>query len=260
MFYRKILISLTICALFFVAAYSQEQEQSIYADYFQRANELYKKDKFEEALTLYKKIPNPGAIVSYDMGNCAYKQSNYGYALTYWRRAERSCGLLGGSELLNNIRLLKNKLRESKNCTKEKQKNEAFLQEIRNLKIYFDFFVHSIPLLFLQIVFLLLWILTFLFIRDLFKTKRKTLVLMLFTTIAISGLILVVKYNFEIKEHGVVVSKNANLLSGPGQNYQILSFMPEASEVVIEKAVDGYFKIKINGQNGWIDQSSVEKF
>ena len=260
MFYRKILNLLTICTLFFAASYPQNQEQSIYADYFHRANELYKKDKFEEALTLYKKIPNPGAVVSYDMGNCAYKQSNYGYALAYWRRAERNLGLIGGSELLNNIKLLKNKLHESSANAKEKYKNEAFLQKIQNLRIYFEFFIHSTPLLFLQLVFLLLWVLAFLFIRNLFRTKRKSLILLLFTTIAIFGLILVIKYNFEIKEHGVVVSKNANLYSGPGQNYQVLCFIPEASEVAIEKAVDGFFKIKINGQNGWIDQSSVEKF
>lgn len=260
MFYKKILISFTACVLFCAAIYSQNKEQPMYGDYFEKANELYKKDKFEEALTFYKKIPNSGPIVKYNMGNCAYKMSNYGYSLAYWRQAERNWGLLGGSELLSNIKLLKNKLLEGPKSSEDKHKNEIFLQDMRNLKIYFDFFVHSTPLILFQAAFLLFWISTFLFIRNLFKTKRKRLVLLLFTIIAISGLILVVKYNFEIKEHGVIVSKNANLLSGPGNNYQVLRFVPEASEVIIEKAADGFFKIKVNGQNGWMDQASVEKF
>ena len=83
---------------------------------------------------------------------------------------------------------------------------------------------------------------------------------MLFTTIAIFGLILIGKYNFEIKQHGVVISKDAKLLSGPGQNYQILSFVPEASEVNIEKEADGFYKIKFNSNIGWINRTFVEKF
>jgi tetratricopeptide (TPR) repeat protein len=260
MLYKKILNTLTLCTLFFVSVYAQEQEKKIYVDFFEQANALYKQNKYEEALTIYKKISNAGAVVYYNMGNCAYKLNNYGYALAYWRRAERNWDLRRGFELLDNIKLLKNKVSALKKESEEKHKNDVILQEVKNFKLTLDFLINSIPLILFQIVFLIAWIMSFIFIRNLFKAKRKAVIVMLFTTIAIFGLILVIKYNFEIKQHGVVVSKNASLLSGPGQNYQVLSFVNEASEVIIEKSVDDFFKVKIDGQTGWISQSSVEKF
>lgn len=255
---KNILNLLIFSASLFIVAYSAEEQQN-YAQLFEQANSLYKQDKFDEALNLYKKIPNGGAIVSYNMGNCAYKLNNYGAALAFWRRAERNWGFGESAELLNNIKLLKNKLAELSKDPNDKPK-DVFLQKIQNLKIYFDFFIHSTPIIFFQIVFLLLWLFMFIAIRKLFRGKKKSVIAILFTTVAIFGLILVCKYNFEIKQHGVIVGKKANILSGPGHNYQVLSFTPEASEVIIEKEVDGFYKIKFGGQIGWIDKKSVEKF
>jgi tetratricopeptide (TPR) repeat protein len=246
-----------------MASLSLHAEQS-YTAIFEQANSLYKQEKYQDALSNYKRIPERGAIVNYNMGNCAYKLKNYGLALLFWRRAESDWGFFGGSELLNNIKhlksLLQQRMYELQTKPTDPQKTELFLQKIKSLKIIADFYIRSIPLAFFQVVFLLLWAIAFIFIGNMLRRKRKMLVMLLFTLIAIFGLILVSKYAFEIKQHGVVVSTEAKLLSGPGQNYQILSFVPEATEINIEKESDGFYKVKINGQIGWMSQSSIEKF
>jgi uncharacterized protein YraI len=95
--------------------------------------------------------------------------------------------------------------------------------------------------------------------RNLFRRRKKLLIGTLFTFIAISGLMLISKYNFEYRRSGIVIANDAKLLSGPSTNYQILGFIAQAKEVIIQKESSGFYKIKVNGQIGWISQSSVEE-
>lgn len=227
---------------------------------FEQANKLYKQGFYQEALYAYNRIQQKNAVINYNIGNCEFKLQNYGKALLYWRRAEREWGFGAGIELLNNICYLKDQLNGLHGKPESAEKSDPFFKKIKSLKTVFDFYIRSIPLLFFQLVFLILWILIFIFIPNWIRKKRKMLVAGLFTLIAIFGLILVMKYAFEIKQHGVVVSKQAKLLSGPGQNYQVLTVIPEATELNIEKESDGYYKIKLNGQIGWVERASVDRF
>lgn len=225
---------------------------------FEKASNLYKKGDYESAMELYKKIPDKSAIVNYNLGNCAYKLNQLGFAYLYWKRAEKNWGPWGRTELLNNLKVLKEKLAEQKKIGKSNKK-DPILQEFKTLKLHVKSFIYATPLIYFQIVFLLLWISLFLLIRRLFKNKKKSLIFMLFTLIAISGLMLISKYNFEFKQIGIIISKEAKLLSGPGDKYQFLGFVPEAKEVIIQKASSGFYKVKINGQLGWINQIHIEK-
>lgn len=233
------------------------QKQIDYQSVFDKANSLYKEAQYESAMEFYKKIQDNSAVVNYNLGNCAYKLNKLGLAHLYWRRAEKYWGFSDRTELLNNIKMVKDKLREQKNGKKDK-KTEAVFKSFKNLKIQIISFIRTVPLLFFQFVFLIFWIFLFVFIRKLFRLRKRLLAAMLFTFIAISGLMLVSKYNFECKQFGIVVAGNAKLLSGPGESYQVLSFVSEAKEVIIQKASNGFYKIKINGQIGWISQAFVE--
>ncbi len=224
---------------------------------FDKANSLYKDGQYELAMELYKKIQDKNAVVNYNLGNCAYKLNRFGFAHLYWRRAEKYWGFSDRSELLSNIKMVKEKIKAQKTGKKDK-KTEAVFKNLKNLKIQIISFIRATPLFFFQIVFLILWIFLFVFIRKLFRLRKRLLAAMLFTFIAISGLMLVSKYNFEYKQFGIVITDNAKLLSGPGDNYQVLSFVSEAKEVIIQKTSNGFYKIKINGQIGWISQKAVE--
>lgn len=253
----SVIITTMFLSLFLSDCLKAEQEQVSYQVIFDKANSLYKDGQYEAAMEFYKKIQDKSAVVNYNLGNCAYKLNKLGFAHLYWRRAEKYWGVSDRTELLNNIKMVKDKLREQKNGKKDK-KTEAVFKNLKNFKIQIISFIRATPLFFFQIVFLILWIFLFVFIRKLFKLRKRLLAAMLFTFIAISGLMLVSKYNFEYKQFGIVTTASARLLSGPGDNYQVLSFVTEAKEVVIQKSSNGFYKIKINGQIGWISQKVVE--
>jgi tetratricopeptide (TPR) repeat protein len=234
---------------------AQQDQLHDYNAIFEKANMLYKEGKHEDAMELYKKIPDKSAAVNYNLGNCAYKLNKLGFALLYWRRAEKDWGFFGRTELLNNMKLLREQLKPLKT---EKQK-DLVLIKAKNLHLHIASFIRATPLFIFQIVFLFFWIFLFVFIRNLLVRKKRLLIGTLFTFIAISGLMLVSKYNFEYKQFGIVTVNNAKLLSGPGDNFQVLSSVQEAKEVIIQKTSSGFYKIKVDGLIGWLSQEAIEK-
>jgi len=227
--------------------------QDDFQEIFLRANQFYKEGKFEDALNFYKKIPNPAPQVNYNLGNCAYKLDQYGYALLYWKRAEKDWGLFDRTELLDNILLLKRTLTKT-----DKPRSELF-RLFGKLKSYSISIIRSAPLFIVQILFLFLWLFLFFYLRYLYKKGKKVLIAILFCLIALLGTVLVIRNGLDYRNFGVVVSKKATLLSGPGNNFQELGILPEASEVIIQKTSDGFLKIKVNKQIGWTSKKDVEE-
>ncbi|MBU1007827.1 tetratricopeptide repeat protein [Candidatus Dependentiae bacterium] len=217
-------------------------------DQFEHANTLYKKGLFDEAMKLYEQIPNKSARVNYNLGNCAYKLEKYGWALLYWRRAERTWGFFNRNELIENISLLKKKL----NLTSEQ--GPPIIKKIKQLVLSWTY---AIPLLVLQLLFLLLWFFLFGYIRFLYKKRKNGAILLLFALIALFGILLTLRYSLEARRDAIVVSQQSSLLSGPGETFQTLIQLDPASEVIIKKETTGYYKIKAQQKVGWIDKKHV---
>lgn len=224
-------------------------------DFFFEANQFYKKGEFKKALELYDQIPKKNFQVNYNLGNCAYKLGNDGLALLYWRRAENEWGVLGRGELLENISFLQNKLF---NKNKKKLKN-SFIKVLYNFKIYSVSLIRSAPVFFFQLAFLVLWFLLFLFLRILYKKKNRAIILALFSFVILLGIALVVRHSFDLSRYGVVVVPKATLWSGPSKNFQQLGFVPLAKEAIINKKSGDFYKIKFNGQVGWINKKDIKK-
>ena len=153
------------------------------------------------------------------------------------------------SELLQNIALLKSRL-----FGEDVEKIKLF----SNVKIHLVSFIKSAPLLLIQLLFLSLWLFLFLCLRFLYTKHYKFLITTLFVLIALSGIVLAIKYTYVARKYGVVVAKQSKLLSGPAESFQVLGVLPEAKEVLIKKDSDGFYKIKVNGQIGWASSGEVE--
>lgn len=225
-----------------------------YTEMFLQANDLYKKNEYKKAYDLYKSIPDRVAKVNYNLGNCAYKLGDYGKALLYWRKAERDWNSFDRLELLENIELVKSKLNNNYYA-----KGGKFFEYLSKFKNYLFSLVRATPLFLVQFLFLLLWFLLFLYIKYLYKKKQKFLIILLFILVTISGVLLVVRYSVYYKRLGIVVSKKALLMSGPGNNFQQLGNLPEGSEVLIQQESDNFYKIKFYRQIGWVNQKDVGK-
>jgi len=234
-------------------------EQTTFAEgrAFSQANARYKEGKFAQAMELYQQIPNKSALVNYNLGNTAYKLEQYGFALLYWKRAEKRWGLGSRSELIDNITLLQEKMRMLRGDEMEQRSPIALTMiKIKNLLISWT---RSIPLFVLQFLFLLLWLFLFLYIRFLYKKRKKVVIGTLFGLIAFFGIILAARYNIEAQTYGIVTTGQAPLLSGPGTTYQTLMNLHQAQQVVIKKESDGYYKIRALKRTGWINKEHVGK-
>ncbi len=234
--------------IFFVSifsAHAQSSEPSL----FEQANLSYRAGKYEQALELYNKIPEKTAVLYYNMGNCAYKLKKTGYALLHWRRAERDWGLCNRAELLDNILFLK--------LARINGEVHTHHFVMNKMAIWAYSLIKAMPVLFFQLIFLMLWLLLFLFIRPLYK-KRYTVILALLTMCSVaSGLLLAFKYNFMNRQYAVIV-KDIALTSGPGENFTTLGQLAQATEVVVQKQSGTFYKVKHKLQSGWVSKDGLE--
>ena len=221
------------------------------------ANAQYRSGNFTRALADYQQIPKKNAYVYYNMGNCAFKIKKYGYALLYWRRAEKEWGLFGRDELLENIMHLKEIL--LKQTGKKLPAKNSWRLMVTKTVNYIQSLMYSIPIFVLQFFFLALWLFLFLYLRFLHKKRQRFIITTLFSLVAFFGIILITRYSFDIRTYGVIVNHNAQLLCGPGVTFQTLLPLPQAKEVIIKKETKDFFKIKVDRRLGWIAKKNVEK-
>jgi len=249
----KMVISLFFCLMLKpLCAVSNFQEN------FLRANEHYKAGEFQQAYSLYQEIPFRTPGLYYNLGNCAYKLNKYGYALLWWRRAEKDWGLFNRQELKNNILLVKKKLAQKYKGDLLPPKTGLwyFYASIKN---FLFSFIQSFRFLFLQLFFLLFWVLFLLYYRFLYKPEKKYIFLTLLMLVLSSGLIIGLKYCLQFYDYGVVVEREDSLLSGPDKTFQVLTKLPEGTEGTIKRESGGYYKIMVDGSIGWVHSDRFKK-
>lgn len=244
-----------ICGILLTTVFSAQTNNA--TEQFEKANILYRQKKYDDAIKLYEQIPQKSAYVNYNLGNCSYKLNKYGYALLYWRRAEKHWGFLNRDELVDNINLLQQKVRKLHGLkTKRHGPIIKALIKIKQLSISMT---RSTPLIVLQMLFLLLWLFLFLYIRFLYKKQKKYIISTLFTLIAFFGMVLVARYSMEMRTYGVIVSEQAPLLSGPADTYQTLMQLHQAQELIIKKESKTFLKVKVLRRIGWINKKHIKK-
>ena len=216
---------------------------------FDEANNVYQHGQFSQALKTYKSMEHKTARTYYNMGNCAYKLNDYGRALTYWRRAEKNWVMFGKTELHDNIDLLHQKvLNRSKPAY-------SFIRSVSNLII--SLFTES-PLIVLQIIFLALWLFLCAYFRNVYKYRLNSIICLLFIITLVFGSVLVMRYTTEREKCAVIISKRADVLSGPSKSFQKLGQLCVAHEVRIYKKLSHFYRIQNGHTSGWIDKKHLK--
>ncbi len=245
-------LALFIC---FIASYlSVHGEHQNPTEIFLYGNELYKKGDYREALKQYEQIQHKNSQVFYNMGNCAYKLNKLGHALLYWRKAEHNWGFSGRDELLKNIKLVKKELSSDapdKKISGIKKASETLSNHVISL-------ITAIPLLWLQLAVLLMWLFLFLYLHYLHRKGRALIIACLFFFLAIAAGMLTFKYALNFRQYGVVVSKQGTLRAGPGDTYKILGEVSQGDEMQISKKIDNFYKITARGTIAWISEKELE--
>lgn len=219
---------------------------------FQRGNQSYDEGKFNQAIAEYEKILNLGIKnyeVFYNLGNAYFRQNQLGKAILNYRRA---------LALEPREEDAKANLSFVKLFTLDKIEEQQ-IHPFSNMLQWFLNLWSKDGLALLTSLFYTLSIGWGILI--LFKGSKKYLwsglVIFLFLSI-IFGSSLWTKIHFDSVDHGVVVVPQAEVRSGPGQDYILQFTGHEGLEFRVEEEAEGWYRISLpNGIKGWIPKEFV---
>ena len=220
---------------------------------FNKGNQYYDGGKFDQAIEEYEKIVNLGIKnyqVFYNLGNAYFRQNQLGKAVLNYRRA--LVFKPGDDDTEANLTFVKlftlDKLEEQK------------INPLSNLLQWFLGLWSKDKLAVLTSLFYVLSIVLGIFL--IFRGLRRYLLLGLIVFLilfAVSGSSLWTKIKLDSIDYGVVVIPQAEVRSGPGQDYVLQFTGHEGLELKVDEQAEGWYRISLpNGIKGWIPKEAVE--
>jgi hypothetical protein len=211
------------------------------------------KDEHKKALKTYKKIDIPNYDILYKMGNSAHALKKYSKALWYWRSAERQPNWSSRIKLFEKIQNVQQHL---KTPTHSKPRPYDPIINVYHCVINFTYsMLISLPMLFLQMLFLILWFsLSFLSRRPIKHQAKNSW--RLGTTFAVA-MLLGARYFVDRRTWAIVSKDNVVFRSGPGNQYPELRKLPQGCEIPIYDARSGFYKVQFGKLRGWVDETKV---
>lgn len=208
---------------------------------FIQANKLYNEAQYLKAIDVYEDIKCKDFAVLNNLASSYFRNSNYIQTVTNLKRAEKLIRHFKDFNLIDyNLNLVLKKM---------DIENEIGLFE--NFKILILRYNSLISLLFLQILFLILWVLIILGYFKIIKISKLILVLLFFSEIIIFGSIYF-NYSFNRKKTALINSSDAILFAGPSEEYHHLKNIPITKQVEFFEKIGDWVKIQYDDSKGWI--------
>ncbi len=220
---------------------------------FKKGNQSYEEGKFDEAIEGYEKILNLGVKnfrVFYNLGNAYFRQNELGKSILNYRRAlvlePRD------EDALANLSF-------AKLFTLDKVEE----QKINPLSNLLHWFLDLWSLDELAVLSSLFYTLSMaLGVLMIFRRSRRYLrigFVAFLIVMVIFGSSLFAKIYFESLDYGVVVIPEAEVRSGPGDDYMLQFTGHEGLEFRVDEKAEGWYRISLpNGIRGWIPLEAVE--
>lgn len=207
---------------------------------FEKANRLYAQKDFFAALNVYKQIENKNDSVWHNMGNCAFYLQKYPHAFVYWQRA------IDDTSFFNKRRIQKLQAMIP-GCNAELSWYNYLIGVCQNVISLFS-------LLTLQLLFLIVW---FLFCALCFAQGRS------FSTYASFFIVILVFLMLVCKVKGDYIKGFAregfSLYIGPNVDYKKIADLEKINVVQIYECVDGWYKISVDNQVGWVEKKHIKR-
>ncbi len=204
---------------------------------FREACECYAQQKYSQASQLYEKITDKSPEIWFNMGNCAYKNSNYLDALIFWNRAQK----LGSADVI---------AASTRNIPHAQEKLTLSPQKAATRLPYN-------PLL-LQILFFCTFSVFLISNRWLWKTKKFILLAALSVSLLAVGIMSYSAYKHATTLQGIITREDAALYAGPHTGYHQLGTLSQGIMVTIMSQKQGWKKITRDGMSGWIENDKIE--
>ena len=240
--------------IFFLFSFSEVQADIESAtSLFQKGNESYEVGNFDQAIEEYQKIVDLGiknSKVFYNLGNAYFRKNQLGKAILNYRRALSLDPR--DEDSIANLRFVRlfalDKIEE---------------QRINPLSNLLHWFLGLWSTDELTILVCLSYCLSIVLgILSLFTRSKRALlwglgILLLVFVIFSSSL--VTKLYFNSLKSGVLIVPQAEVRSGPGEDYTLQFTGHEGLEFQINEEAEGWYRISFpNGVKGWILKETVE--
>ncbi|MBI2353165.1 hypothetical protein HYV11_02905 [Candidatus Dependentiae bacterium] len=241
---KKIIFIILVC--FFKNSFGLSDQ-----DFFFQGNEFFKEGKFTQAILAYQSILQKNSAVWYNLGSCHFNEGDKIKALVCWIRAEKNASLQQRWKLLNLEDIVIDQYQSfSKN---------RFIRIVRMS-------VECVPLLFIQILMLLLFIFIIkLFYRQVIVSKifmidyvfKKKI---LFIAMVISFLLILLKLQnqFLNEKKAIVVQPNTVVYVGPETSFPSKIIIPQGSLAFVIKEEADMIHITSSCVDGWVLRDMVE--
>lgn len=226
---------LLLCFVSFVIliCYADRQQED-----FLQAQHLAKEGKFTEALVLYNTIVRPGFLIWYNKGICLYELEKYCDALIAFKKAQLYA-----------------------DRSNYKRVEQSLVQVAKKGNYSFSFSWHDtigvslyyIPLLVIQILFLIMMIVTVFYL--LVKPVTWKIIILCILT-CMQGLYVSMAWYVRSRSHGVIVVP-ASGYTGPGKEYQAYVIFPVGSVVNVDKKEKSWYKIRNLNNCGWVEETAL---
>ena len=214
---------------------------------FLRGNNYYAKQDYDNSLESYGMISKKGRAVLYNMGNCFYQKNDYAQALVYWNRAEIGATASECNSIARNKKYVLKKMGKSI--------DESFFQRIET---FFIGKIMHVSLLFLQIFFLLSWLLFVLLLRKKKSHCVKMLLCCLAVLMMLTAIAMGVAHRHFSVGRAIVMRKEASLFSAPHKGLHVLACLPYADTVVVKESRQGWHKIRYADIIGWVEADVIQ--
>jgi hypothetical protein len=183
----------------------------------------------------------------YNIGNCFYHKDDCAQALVYWNRAEIGATPEEFNSITRNKKYILKKMGKSV--------DQSFFQKI---EMFFDACIPYVSLLFLQIFFLLCWLLLVFLIRKKKSRYAKVLSCCLVGLMVVTATTMGIAYRRFSVHKAIVIKKEALLFSAPHKGFHVLAPLAYADTVVVKETREGWHKIRYADIIGWVEADVIQ--
>lgn len=243
-----------------LAALSMASAKSLFiaTEYFGDGNAAYEKGDFETAAAAYQKAEDLGIAADsrlyFNHGNALFRLNRLGPAILHYERARKLAPL--DEDIASNLRFAQSRVVDK---IPEPEINLltkllTFLHNSYSLRmgIWFAFTLFSLVFLFAALA-----MLSGKFLRGF---SILGLVCSLLALLAFSPFLYYKIRQQETENFGIVLEQSVEMLSGPGENYQVLAKVHEGTKFEIVEQRGEWLSVKLsNGKGGYVRANRLGK-
>lgn len=213
---------------------------------FLQGNQAYEQQDYQGAIAQYGSVNAKGPALWYNLGNSYYRAGDKVQAVICWRRSQ-----------INSRRDVW--LMAQKNCELiyDLWNIDLYPSVTKRIVLWFDGTLGRVSLLWYQLLFLLLWIITIGGGWTLYKKRYLISVSVLAVLLVCMTGLLAMKYYITEQRVGIVLDK-ASLHAGPDQTYHVVGESKMGMQVVIKKERNNWYYVYDNLLSGWVSKDACE--